>query len=495
MLTRINAKYYEALTMKTISIIGAVCTHELRTKVRAKTLLLLLPLLQLLVITALLSCWYYVNNEQRAQTHWQAEVQRQWEAQPDRHPHRVAHYGTYSFRALTPLSFLDSGVSDAVGNLLFLEAHRQNAVQFSEAQAGGLGGSFVKLTPASLLLVVWPLLLIAVAFDTVSSERHSGRLRQFISSGLSLSHWLLGKTLAYALLSLIFLLPLFVTALALAALAQTEFTADIVSRLSLLFALYFLYSLVWIGLIVGLSSLQSHSQIVLAMLLGIWLLFVLVLPRFLTSHSLLAYDYPSRAQFEIQLIEATKALGDSHNPNDPHFNAFKAKVLAEYGVSRVEDLPVNYAGIVMAEGERLSAEVYAQHYRDLVAQFEKQDALLNKFSVVNPYLLVRALSMQLTASDSRHFYHFEQASEDYRYQMIQKLNHLHAHHISYTNNKTQRLSAEHWQDFSSFYYQIPGLDWSMAKLGNYWLSIAFWVLAPLLLLIFCSKRIRIYATT
>ncbi len=481
--------------MKTLSIIGAVCRHELRTKARAKTLWLLLPLLQLLVITALLSCWYYVNKEQRVQAYWQAEVQRQWEAQPDRHPHRVAHYGNYSFRAMTPLSFFDAGVNDAVGNLLYLEAHRQNAVQFSEAQAGGQSANFLKLTPASLILIVWPLLLIAVAFDSVSSERQSGRLRQFISSGLSLPQCLIGKLLAYALLSLVFLAPLFLFALALAAFAQTAFTIDVGLRLGFLFLLYFIYSLIWVGLILGVSSLHSQSQIVLAMLLGTWLLFVIILPRFLTSHSLSVYDYPSRAQFDIELTRATEALGNSHNPNDPHFNAFKAKVLADYGVTRVEDLPVNYAGVVMAEGERLSAKVYAEHYQTLVNQFNKQDSLIDGFSLANPYLLARAISMQLAASDSRHFYHFEQASEDYRYDMIQKLNHLHAHQIDYANNKTQRLSAEHWKNFSAFHYQIPGLAWSTSRLADYWLSIMVWILMPVLLLTFCSKRIRLYATT
>lgn len=481
--------------MNAISVIGSVCKQELRIKKRAGTFLLLFPLLQLLILTALLSCWIYVNNEQRAQSHWRAEVQQQWESQPDRHPHRVAHYGTYSFRAMTPLSFFDTGVSHAVGNLLFLEAHRQNAVQFSEAQAGGKLAGFSTLTPASLLLIVWPLLLIAIAFDSVSDERQSGRMRQFISGGISVKHWLAGKTLAYTCLSLIFLLPLFVAALLLAIFSHTAFTPDIALRLALLFLLYFIYSVVWVAIVIGISSLTSRSQTVLACLVGVWLVTAIILPRFLSAHALSAFDYPSRGQFEIQLVEATAKLGDSHNPADPHFAQFKAATLAEYGVERIEDLPVNYAGLVMAEGERLSAEVYAEHYGHLVQQFERQDRLINYFAAVNPYLFARTLSMQLAASDSRHFYHFEQEAENYRYQMIQKLNHLHAHHIEHAHNKTQKLSADYWKAFASFDHQIPTLSWSINRADHTWFGVLAWLFLPALFLLFCSRRIHIYATT
>ncbi|SDA16318.1 DUF3526 domain-containing protein [Sphingomonas sp. NFR15] len=44
--------------------------------------------------------------------------------------------------------------------------------------------------------------------------------------------------------------------------------------------------------------------------------------------------------------------GDSHNPDDPFFKAFKERTLRQYGVTRVEALPVNHNGLLATEGEK-----------------------------------------------------------------------------------------------------------------------------------------------
>jgi ABC-2 type transport system permease protein len=56
---------------------------------------------------------------------YQEIVRAQWLDQPDRHPHRVAHYGFLVFRPRAPLSFFDTGVENYTGTSLFLEAHRR----------------------------------------------------------------------------------------------------------------------------------------------------------------------------------------------------------------------------------------------------------------------------------------------------------------------------------------------------------------------------------
>ena len=45
----------------------------------------------------------------------QETVNEQFHHQPGRHPHRVAHYGTFAFRPRAALSFLDNGLDSFTG--------------------------------------------------------------------------------------------------------------------------------------------------------------------------------------------------------------------------------------------------------------------------------------------------------------------------------------------------------------------------------------------
>jgi ABC-2 type transport system permease protein len=474
--------------------IWKISCHELTMHARRKSFYILLPLMQLLIIMALVGGWFYVEQSVKTQTVWQEEVQRQWEAQPDRHPHRVAHYGSYAFRAMTPLSFFDIGVNKFVGNSIYLEAHRQNSAMFSEAQMVGDNARFGQLSAATLLLIFWPLLLITLAYASITEERESGRLKQLLSNNLSMSHLLSGKFVAYVVISLAFLVPVFICGGILAFLSSVSFSTDIFLRLLLLFALYFSYSIVWLGIIFCCSFVSKYSQLSLTFLIVFWLLAVIVAPRVISSFATYLYDHPSRSEFEIELAEAIKAAGDSHNPNDPHYSDFKRKVLAQYGVEKIEDLPVNYAGLVMSEGEKQSALVFNQHYDKLLDTFSKQNAVNLYFYWVNPYLVARSLSMKITASNSAHFYHFEKAAEHYRFATTQKLNELHTNEIDAAQNKTQRASRHHWQGFVPFTYQLPKLGWSLEKTQIEFLSLLFWCALPFVVTFGITRTRSLYST-
>jgi ABC-2 type transport system permease protein len=76
---------------------------------------------------------YEIQNEIRE--HYQQEARASWESNPDKHPHRMAHYGSFAFRLKHPLSMFDFGMESFTGNAVYLEAHKQNTVNFSEASS------------------------------------------------------------------------------------------------------------------------------------------------------------------------------------------------------------------------------------------------------------------------------------------------------------------------------------------------------------------------
>ncbi|MEX6775102.1 ABC transporter permease subunit, partial [Pseudomonas aeruginosa] len=86
---------------------------------------------------------------------------------------------------LSPLAFVDFGVDSFTGNTIFLEGHRQNSANFSEARQSSLLLRFGQLTPAFVLQALAPLLLIFLAFTSVARERERGTLRLLLAQGVS----------------------------------------------------------------------------------------------------------------------------------------------------------------------------------------------------------------------------------------------------------------------------------------------------------------------
>jgi ABC-2 type transport system permease protein len=454
-----------------------ICAHEWRLQYRKKLAIMLLPVFQILLLASLFNGWSYTQNLDEYQTQFQETVEQQWQSQPDRHPHRVAHFGTYGFRPANTLSLFDSGVNYLVGNSLFLEAHRQNASQFSESQSGGNIVGFIPLSTANLLLILWPLLLIVLAQDSMNQEIRSKRLALLQTTGVNLFQLLIAKALAYFCLSFLFLLPAFVVTAILAGFLPAQSDQDLFLRLFILFITYLIYSLWWIIFILIVSTLVKSNITNLSVLIASWLLICFLVPKTLSNAAYLQVNTPSQAVFEKILTAESEKLGNSHNPNDPYFSKFKEETLKKYQKSSIEELPVNYAGLVMAEGEKLTSKVFKEHYQQLLNQYQQQKRWLAAGYALSPYLWIKEWSMKISATDSRHFFEFERQAESFRYELIQELNHLHTEQINYKDNKTQRLDKHVWQTLPQFRYQPPDISWSLESnfiekiMGCWWLLI------------------------
>ncbi|MBN45103.1 MULTISPECIES: ABC transporter permease [unclassified Methylophaga] len=457
-----------------------IARHELITQWRSQTLKILLPLL--LVLTALIAFSHWQQQEDfiEAQTIWQQQNDAEWEAQPDRHPHRAAHYGTMVFRIISPLSFIDSGVNPFVGNALFLEAHRQNSSSFKQYVSSTAYMGLGYLSGATIILVIWPLVLIALAFNSVSGERGHGTLRQLVSQGISVRQLLFGKTLAYSLISLIFLLVIFSIAIGFMLLSHVH--GSDVLRMGLMFVLYLFYCLLWTITVVLFSNWCRTNQQSLSALLLFWLLTVIVMPKMANSVAEMQYPMPDRAVFDIQTAQEIAKVGDSHNPDDPHFTEFREKVLAEYGVSRVEDLPVNWRGVVMQEGERITSEVFTQQYENLMQIAEQQNELVRQVALFSPYLLANNLSSIVAATNADSFLHYENAAEQYRFNFITQLNQLHAEEIDLENDREQKVSHDHWSKLGQFDYHGPMLQDANDRIYPSLLMLLLWLIIGLVLL-------------
>jgi ABC-2 type transport system permease protein len=457
-----------------VRVLTEIAFHELRIAWRSRVVVALAVALTLLAAVAGIAGAARHRAESEQRNRYQDMVGRQFREQPDRHPHRVSHYGYLVFRPRAPLGFFDAGVEHFAGTSIFLEAHRQNTANFSAAAQGNDGGRLGDLTLAAVLQFFVPLFVFAVAGVAVTREREAGTLPMLLCQGLPWSRLLWGKAAGALLLVLAVLGPaLGVCFLALAVQGAVRWDADALVRATGLLALHAVFLLACAALAVTISAWQRTSRGALVWLIGLWLVGWILVPRALPMLASAIYPLPARAAFDAEVEARVMELGDSHNPDDPVFNRLREETLRRYGVSRVEDLPFNYNGLLMTKSEEATAAAFREHMGGLATAYQRQGRLLAIGGLVSPYMAVRLGSMALAGSDLAHHLEFERQAEAYRYRLVQALNALHANEVRQADDRygqvsggaptRKRIDAAFFDALPVFEFEAPGAMWALGQ--------------------------------
>ncbi|MEL6919171.1 MAG: DUF3526 domain-containing protein [Bacteroidota bacterium] len=423
---------------------------------RSKAMQVASILLGLLLIFATYTGWENYHEQNFTRDAVQDEVRQSWENNPDKHPHRMAHYGSFALRLKHTLSVFDLGMENYVGNAVFLEAHKQNTVNFSEVSMSTGLLRFGEVSLAMLLKVIIPLLIFYLGYATIAGEREKGTLKLLIGQGISRKEIVFGKwfglwSISLAILTLVFLILL---GFVIAELNHASSSDDLV-RYFVLFFSYVLFFGILSAVAVLVSAFNNTAKGALVTLLGIWLLFVIIIPKSLQAFGYYLFPTPSKIELETLVEHDLKKLGDSHDLDDPHFNALRDSVLQVNNVDKVEDLPFNYSGFVMAKGEELSTEVYLKHQEDLYAVYVKQNNLERFSAFVNPYSAIKNLSMAFSGTDFKSFLHFKEKAETYRYKLAQDMNRLQMELIPNAGQVgPNKISNSYWKEFPPFEYNF-----------------------------------------
>jgi ABC-2 type transport system permease protein len=323
-----------------------------------------------------------------------------------------------------------------------------------------------------VLQVLVPLFIFGLAGVSVTREREAGTLPLLLGQGVSWTTVLVGKLAGIGLVVLAIVTP--GTALSSAWMlwaSGVAWTADHSARLALALAVHAIFLTACAALAISVSALARSSRGALTALLAIWVAGWIVLPRLLPAAGNALYPVPARAEFVAEVERRVRELGDSHNPNDPRFAEIKAQALARHGVSRVEDLPFNYSGFVMEQGERMTSEAFQRHLGALVAIYQRQARLVDLAGAVSPYLGARMLSMAIAGSDAAHVVEFDRQAEGYRYGLIQQLNTLHQTEVPLADDRYAhviegapsrlRIDRAFFRELPAFTYEPPRLAWSL----------------------------------
>ena len=107
------------------------------------------------------------------------------------------------------------------------------------------------------------------------------------------------------------------------------------------------------------------------------------------------HPLPSRQNFKSNMKEDRSKGIDGHNPRDKRREDLKEKILAEYGVDSLKNLPINFDGIVMQKDEEYGDKVWDKHFGSNYNILSKQKFLYQLSGFLNPFASLQSASMGL----------------------------------------------------------------------------------------------------
>lgn len=428
------------------------------------------------------------NKQQEQQQEAKEYVRNKWESIDAMNPHSAAHYGSYAFKPNNTLSSIDEGINTITGNVLRLEGHVQNEIAYSEASQSLSVSKFGKLKPALLLQYVIPLFLIFLAFTSVSSEKETGRLKLLVFQGTSLSKLIFAKALSVWFYGLLLLVV--TVGIQMLLNAKGTDTGDL-TRTALLLLAYAIYYYVKTLLATWFSARLKSNAASLSTMLAVWILWTIFLPKIWGNTADKFHPLPSRQEFKVAMQEDRSKGLDGHNPSDKRADAFKQKILAEYEVDKVEDLPINYDGLRMQADEEYGNDVWDKHFGNNYDILQRQKQVYQLSGIFNPFASLQSASMGFSGSDMYHHMDFLRQAENYRRDLIKTLNEKQAYGGSKTGDWSWKEGNDFFKSIKDFEYSTPAVRSISTHYGTDMLLLALWALATTLLVWLTAKKIKL----
>ncbi|MEL7197069.1 MAG: DUF3526 domain-containing protein [Pseudomonadota bacterium] len=478
-----------------MSGITRIAIEEWRLWLRSRVVIAAALIVAVLIAATTVLTMNRIADEQSQRIEQQVAAEQTFFAQPDRHPHRMVHYGHYAFRPPPALAVFDPGVDAVTGQSIFLEGHRQNTAMFADTKAAADLGGFAALTPASLYQLLLPLLLIVLGHAMFLRERESGTLAVLLAQGQSGVRLAVGKAVALLAVCAIFMVPLIAVAAYSISMGESALTAFS------LVAGYFAYLCIWAALVLAASIILKQRAVSLGALIFVWLFAALIVPRFAINASSAVIDAPGKIESDLVMLAEQRKLGDGHNAADPAFMQLQAEVLEQYNVETIEELPINWRGVVASYSEAELTELLNSYAEERMGLEASQSRLFGLFGLASPTISISAASRTLAGTDIATHHRFLRESEYLRFGFVQALNEKHVTDLDYTvdiNRNTSpeasrraRINADAWEVLDEFRF-VP--DSANERLNRALLSLTIlmgWMLAAGGLVYYSAKRVRL----
>jgi ABC-2 type transport system permease protein len=364
---------------------------------------------------------------------------------------------------------------------------------FADQRQGTALTKLGSLTPAFIVQTLAPLLLILIGYSSISRERESQTLSYLLAQGTSGITLIAGKGLA--LLSVV---GLIIAPLAVSALFTVSAGESLLAVASFVVG-YALYLTVWVLLILLASSVFSKNSGSFTALAFVWILLCIVMPRVASTTASTAVPSAGKIETDFAVKAELRKLGDGHNTNDPAFKQFKQSLLKKYNVNSIDELPVNFRGLVASESEAKQANVLNQFAEQRMQAELKQTQVSRYFGWVSPMVAIRSLSMIVVGTSIETHHRFLRETEQLRFDFVQGLNKVHIEELDYkvdmnrnanaAATKKARVSAQNWQILQDFNFNVDSADVRAQRSVPAFLQLLLWIVVLVGGIKFVGKRL------
>jgi ABC-2 type transport system permease protein len=468
-------------------MIGTILHKEFIATLRDGRLIVLGLSVFAIFLAIFLASTYELHQLRKEKQSVGSTAKAQWNMQSVKNPHSAAHYGIYVFKPDSPIAALDPGLRPYIGQALWLEPHKRNLLRFSPASDQVLSNRFGQTSACFVLYALLPLLILALSFNSVSQERERGTLRMLHSLSVPGKQLLFGKLAGLlAAFTLVFAPALLIALLIL--IGSFSFTWDDALRLASLLILFVLYYSIFAAIAIAASAFFKTSRITLFCLLGFWLGSVFLAPRFGAVAAEVWLPNPTASQFWDSIKKDISQGLNNDGSHEQRAKAFEAKILAQYGVNKKEDLPLGFVSLNRQFNDSYSRRVHDLHFKRLRDNFMAQQQRIHLASLLGPSLSIRSLSMKLAGMDLTHQQHFEDAAENYRHYFID-LTENWDRERSHGIERSAKGYQTDWQSVKDFHYQSPDIMFVLSS-AHLDLAVLFaWLILALTLLAISAKRL------
>jgi ABC-2 type transport system permease protein len=479
-------------------VIATIARKEFAEIVRDGRFRWTATLMGLLLVTALLAGWQRHAAYMEVQAAAQGSTNGQWLEQGDKNPHTAAHFGNYAFKPLGPLAFFDSGITPYAGTTVFMEAHKQNFAIGRPANDTSSIARFGELNGAMILQVLLPLLVVFLGFTAFSGERESGTLRQVLSMGVPRTSLLWGKAAGLGAAVLVIVLPCLATGGAVIALAGLESAEEgVATRVALLGLAYLLYAAVFLFLTLAVSAWARTARAALMVLVGFWALTAFIMPKAAAEIARAVHPSPAFGTFMADMKEHQKRGIDGVSPF-AKLGRYQAQLFRQYGVDRVEALPIYWTAVRMQKLEELDQPVFDLHYGRVRDTYLEQRRLQDRIGVLAPTLPLRSISMGLAGTDLVQQAKFMADAEAFRHDMVFKMNDYLSKAAADLNgvNSASRFMIANEEVFAivpPFRYEPPPLAAVVGEQAGNLALLGGWLAAAIGLAVLATRRMSLEA--
>ncbi|MCY4296577.1 MAG: ABC transporter permease subunit [Gammaproteobacteria bacterium] len=478
-------------------MIGAIIGKELTELRRDGRAIGLLAIVALLLALGLITGLATENAREREVLAASADDAAVFLAQGEKNPHSAAHFSRMAHKPVAPLAAFDPGVSAYLGQVIWLEAHYRNPAMFRAAEDAPELGRLENFSIAGVLTLILPLLVVLMGYGGIARERERGTLRQLVGAGASPLAVLLGKFIVIAAVAFAVLAAAVAIATAFSLLSMPEAgyaSGDLLLRGASLLLVYGIYIVCLTALTLLVSLLVAEARAALLVLLGIWVVTVVGLPRLSASIAEQVYPSPDSASF----WEDTRASLQANRPasGSADYVAVEREVVEralgrEVRADELDGLAINRGALRLEVTEVIDAETYNAAFAELFANYERQRNLRRMLAMLSPTIALQHLSRAYAGTDVGAHEHFSLEAERQRNRIVRVMN-----EDMLINGAGASFGyvapAEFWEQVPEFDYQPPAVAaaWR-GSLGDLLILLLWGIAAVAALFWFGGKRIRV----